>query len=84
MMKGKGKGAKGDGKKGGGKGGKLTEAEWDGMGYHKFVRSLPKAAEYNWRKCSCDFVNAPNRHPPHTPSRTCNAFKGVPSEPYLR
>jgi hypothetical protein len=79
MMKGKGKGHEGDGVKGGGKGGSFTEDDWKGMGYHKFVRSLPKAAEYNWRRCSCEFLNAPNRLPPHNPSRVCNAFKGVPT-----
>ena len=71
--------ANGGGVKGGGKGGSFTENEWKGMGYHKFVRSLPKAAEYNWRRCSCEFLNAPNRLPPHNPSRVCNAFKGVPT-----
>ena len=76
--KGKGKNDKDNGKKGG-KGGGFSKAGWNGMGYHKFVRSLPKAADYNWRKCSCGFLNAPNRPPPHNPSRMCNAFKGVQS-----
>ena len=43
MMKGNGKNGKGNGKKGG-KGGGFSEADWNGMGYHKFVRSLAKGS----------------------------------------